>query len=240
MRSRIFCALDTPHLDQAMTWARQVKGAVDGIKLGLEFFTAQGAAGVLKLMTFAGPQTQLFLDLKFHDIPNTVYGAVSSVMPLRPAFLTVHASGGVEMMRAAKQAAYDASLELGYPTPKILAVTVLTHMDQGDLNDVGQGLEIENQVKRLAELAEKADLDGIVCSPHEVSMLRQYCHDDFKLMVPGIRPEGAVQSDQKRVMTPVEAMQQGADYLVIGRPITKSDDPQEAAQNIVNMLEQAA
>jgi len=240
MRSRIYCALDTHYLDQALEWARDVRNAVDGLKLGLEFFNAHGTQGIRRVLSIAGPNTRLFLDLKFHDIPKTVYGAIHSVAALQPEFMTVHASGGVDMMRAAHQAAQDKACALGVQTAKILAVTVLTHLDADDLNQVGQGENINDQVKRLADLAMKAGLSGVVCSPQEVEMLRSHCGDEFTLMVPGIRPKGVDKADQKRVMSPEEAIAKGASCLVVGRAITGADNPGLAALEIVNKMEQYA
>lgn len=222
---RIFCALDTTDLSRAAALARELAGKVGGIKLGLEFFGANGPDGVARVSEAGLP---IFLDLKFHDIPNTVAGAVRAVLPLKPAMLTVHASGGETMLRAAAGAAAEA----GETQPKILAVTVLTSLDDGDLEAVGQQSPATEQVRRLAALAQNSGLDGVICSPREVVALRAECEPDFCLVVPGIRPTGSGAGDQKRVMSPAEAVAAGADYLVIGRPITQADDPVLAADNI--------
>ncbi|MCG5242007.1 orotidine-5'-phosphate decarboxylase [Azospirillum doebereinerae] len=232
--SRIFCAVDTTEIDSARRTAAQVNGAVGGIKLGLEFFIAQGPAGVRAVIGEDGPP--LFLDLKLHDIPNTVASGIRSALPLKPAFMTIHTSGGGAMMRAAA----DAAAEGGAERPKILAVTVLTSLDEEDLRGVGQALPVADQVTRLALLAKESGVDGVVCSPAEVARLRAACGPDFILMVPGIRPVWSATNDQKRFMTPAEAVAAGADHLVIGRPITASADPAAAARRIVAEIEEAA
>jgi len=228
--SRIFVSIDTPEIESARTLASQVAGIVGGIKLGLEFFVAQGPAGIRAVVS--GVELPLFLDLKLHDIPNTVAASVRSVLPLQPGFLPLHAGGGPAMMRAAAEAAAMTDLR----RPKLLGVTVLTSLDEDDLIAVGQTVPMLDQVRRLAALAQSAGLDGVVCSPAEVAALRSDCGPDFVLMVPGIRPAGSATGDQKRVMTPRDAVEQGADYLVIGRPITQAPDPAQAARNIVEEL----
>jgi len=232
--SRIFCAVDTTDVDSARGIAAQVNGAVGGIKLGLEFFIAQGPAGVRAVIGEDGPP--LFLDLKLHDIPNTVASGIRAALPLKPAFMTIHTSGGGAMMRAAA----DAAAAGGVDRPKILAVTVLTSLDEGDLDSVGQATPVADQVKRLALLAKESGVDGVVCSPAEVAMLRKACGPDFILMVPGIRPVWSATNDQKRFMTPAEAVAAGADHLVIGRPITAAADPASAARRIVAEIGEAA
>jgi orotidine-5'-phosphate decarboxylase len=222
---RIFCALDTTDLGRAVALAGQLAGRVGGIKLGLEFFGANGPEGVARVAETGLP---IFLDLKFHDIPNTVAGAVRAVLPLKPAMLTVHASGGGAMLRAAM----DAAAEAGEARPKILAVTVLTSLDDDDLEAVGQNSPITEQVLRLAALAASEGVDGIVCSPRELAEIETSPGHEFLRVVPGIRPAGADAGDQKRVMSPAEAVAAGADYLVIGRPITQADDPARAADEI--------
>jgi orotidine-5'-phosphate decarboxylase len=208
----VFVALDTVDRGRARTLADAVRPHVGGLKLGLEFFCANGPDAVREV---AGA-TPLFLDLKLHDIPNTVAGAVRAVMPLAPAFLTLHAGGGPAMLRAAVEAAAGAV--------KLLGVTVLTSLDGADLDRVGQRGPVLDQARRLA---------GIVCSPHEIAALRAELGSGFLLVVPGIRPAGAGAGDQKRVMTPREALAAGADHLVIGRPITAAADPAAAARRIL-------
>ena len=219
-RNPILCAIDTPDLARAQALIAATAGAVGGVKLGLEFFTAHGPDGIRKA---AAGQKNVFLDLKLHDIPNTVAGAVKTSLALDPLLLTIHCSGGAAMMRAAIEAR-------GGARTKIVGVTVLTSLDDNDLAAVGQSAPAAAQVRRLALLAQESGLDGIVCSPQEVAMLRQACRQDFLLVVPGIRPAGAAVGDQKRVQTPRDAIAAGADYLVIGRPITEAPDPGGAAR----------
>jgi orotidine-5'-phosphate decarboxylase len=220
---KLIVALDTAEPKQARLWASAVAPHAGLLKLGLEFFLANGADG---FRAVAG--APIFLDLKLHDIPNTVAGGVRAVLPLRPHMLTVHACGGSAMIQAAHQAAATAGAE----RPMILAVTVLTSLDQADLHAVGVPVTPEEQVLRLARLAIAAGADGLVCSPLEVSMLRQTLGASVKLVVPGIRPDGAASGDQARTMTPAQAVAAGADWIVVGRPITSAPDPGMAAANI--------
>ncbi|HVI53062.1 MAG TPA: orotidine-5'-phosphate decarboxylase [Candidatus Sulfotelmatobacter sp.] len=233
MTNPVFCALDTTDTAEAVRLARQLSGLVGGIKLGLEFHTANGAAGVRAVAEEGMP---IFLDLKFHDIPNTVAGAIRAAVPLAPAMTTLHAVGGAEMMKAAVDAAGDAAAKHGVARPKILAVTVLTSMGQPELPTIGVDGPVLDQVKRLASLAVSAGVDGIVCSPHEVGHLRALLGADVALVIPGIRPAWAAANDQKRVLTPKEAVDKGADVLVIGRPITADANPAEAARRIQDEL----
>ncbi|MBE9556181.1 MAG: orotidine-5'-phosphate decarboxylase [Proteobacteria bacterium] len=232
-RNPILVAIDTPELDLARALSQSLAGAVGGIKLGLEFFNAHGPAGVTQV---AGNRGDLFLDLKYHDIPNTVAGAVRAAVKLQPMILNVHAGGGPAMMRAALEAAEEGSDRLGIARPKIIAVTVLTSMDDGDLDAVGQKGPSTDQVVRLARLTQDCGLAGVVCSPREIAAIRDACGPDFTLVVPGIRPAGAAVGDQKRVMTPRQAIDAGADWLVIGRPITGAPDPAAAARDIMREL----
>ena len=232
--SRVFCAIDTTDLETARRLATQLRGAVGGLKLGLEFFAAHGPEGVRRVIGESG--LPLFLDLKVHDIPNTAAGAVRAAVGLGPAFLTVHASGGLAMMQAAAETATNEAARLGRPRPKLLGVTVLTSLTDRELHSVGQAIPVADQVARLAALAEEAGLDGVVCSPHEITLVRAKARPGFTIMVPGIRPATSVLGDQKRVMTPAQAMAAGADYLVIGRPITQEKDPAAAAKKIAAEL----
>jgi orotidine-5'-phosphate decarboxylase len=225
----IFCAVDTPNIEKAEKLVDSLKESVGGIKLGLEFFMATGPEGYRKI---AKKGLSIFLDLKLHDIPNTVAGAISSLLPLKPSFITVHASGGPAMLRAAS----DAAAKAGVDRPKLLAVTVLTSLDKDDLTKVGQGADVAAQVVRLAEVAKDSGIDGVICAPAEIPALRKALGKDFILMVPGIRPDWASSDDQKRAMTPKEAHEAGASYLVIGRPITKAEDPAAAAKRILAEL----
>lgn len=230
-KNPIFCALDTKNIEEASQLSKTLGTSVGGVKIGMEFFYAHGTKGYEAVRQSGTP---IFLDLKLHDIPNTVASAVRSVLPLKPAILNVHAGGGYDMMRAG----VEASIEAGDDRPMMIAVTVLTSLDQTDIEDIGFNRAIPDQVRRLAELSHKAGMDGVVCSAHEIAVLRADRGPDFKLIVPGIRPEGSAVGDQKRVMTPKEAVSAGADILVIGRPITKSDDPALAAQTISASLDQ--
>ena len=228
--SRIFVSIDTPETASARGLAERLADRVGGIKLGLEFFVGQGPAGIRSVVSGIG--LPLFIDLKLHDIPNTVAAAVRAMLPLQPAFLTIHTSGGPAMMRAAAEAALMTDLQ----RPRLLGVTILTSLDDDDLVSVGQSVPVLDQARRLAALAQSSGLDGIICSPAEVAALRADCGPDFVLMVPGIRPTGSAVGDQKRVMTPRDAVERGADYLVIGRPITQASDPAAAARSIVEEL----
>ena len=230
--ARIFVALDTPDMAHAERLVAQTRATGIGLKIGLEFFVAQGREGVRQLIEHA-PANRLFLDLKFHDIPNTVAAAVRAAVPLQPFMLNVHAAGGPAMMRAAAEAAANESAKHGLARPLVLAVTVLTSLDAGDLAAVGVATSTADQVKRLAALAQSCGLDGVVCSAEEAAALRQLCGPNFRLVVPGIRPKGAAVGDQKRVMGPAEALAAGADDLVIGRPITEAADPAQAIAAIV-------
>lgn len=220
----IFVALDTPDLAAALALARQVRGHVGGLKLGLEFFMAQGPIGVRAVAELGLP---IFLDVKLHDIPNTVAGAMRSLSPLDLAIVNVHAAGGHAMMTAAREAMA--------PATKVIAVTVLTSLDANDLGDIGVDGAPEAQVGRLADLSRRAGLDGIVCSAHEVASMRDRWSDGL-FVVPGIRPAGSDLGDQKRVMTPRDALAAGASVLVIGRPITAAPDPAAAAGAIAASL----
>jgi orotidine-5'-phosphate decarboxylase len=233
-KDRIFCALDTGEIAAARALADALAPSIGGVKLGLEFFVANGPAGVRAVTANGLP---LFLDLKLHDIPNTVRGAVLSLKGLPVDFLTVHTGGGAAMMRAAAQARDAAGLSGRRGKTHILGVTVLTSLDSADLARVGQDRNVAAQVERLAVLAKESGLDGIVCSPAEVALVRRAVGPDFVLMVPGIRPAGhGGGDDQKRTLTPREAIDAGADYLVIGRPITEAARPAEAAARIVESL----
>lgn len=235
----VFCAIDTSDPAKAARLVAQVIGKVHGLKIGLEYFMAHGADGYRKLVPEGVP---VFLDVKLHDIPNTVAGAVKSLAPLKPTFVTVHTSGGPAMMRAAAEAAAAFAQSQGGPRLKLLGVTVLTSLDKEDLAAVGQGgagSDVSAQVVKLAKLAKACGLDGVICSPEEVRTLRQELGPDFELMVPGIRPVWAAANDQKRVLTPREAVEAGASWLVIGRPITGAQDPAEAAAKIAEELARA-
>jgi orotidine-5'-phosphate decarboxylase len=224
----IYCAIDTADMAHAKDLAKTVSEHGCGIKLGLEFFNAFGPQGVKEIIEAIGPAS-LFLDLKYHDIPNTVSRAIESISDLKPAYINVHATGGEEMMRAARQACPAET--------KLLAVTVLTSLDEKALSQTGQLGPMNDQVMRLARLTENSGLDGIVCSPLEIKVLREELGDDFILMVPGIRPENSAKTDQKRVMTPKQALCAGATHLVIGRPITQAPNPSKTIESILLSIE---
>ena len=232
---KIFCAIDTPDLNAARRLAGNMHSVGCGLKLGLEFFNANGPQGIA-LIRKEYPDIALFLDLKCHDIPNTVAGAIRSIITLAPAFVTLHASGGHDMMRAASDAADEESMRLGIPAPALLAVTVLTSLDTQALESVGQDHNTAGQVLRLAKLTRDAGLPGIVCAGPDIAAVRKSIPAPFTLMVPGIRPAGSDVGDQKRVMTPPDALKAGATHLVIGRPITGAANPARAASDILKSL----
>lgn len=220
MSNPVYLALDLPQLDAARALAQKVKAHVGGLKLGLEFFCAHGHHGVHELAHVGLP---IFLDLKLHDIPNTVAGAMQAIHVLEPAIVTIHASGGRAMMEDAKAAAGEHT--------RVVAVTMLTSLDERDLARTGVQGTAHDQVMRLAELAEASGLDGIVCSGQEVGAVKKQWKKGF-FVVPGLRPAGSAIGDQKRVVTPRQARDDGASVLVIGRPISKASDPLSAARDI--------
>ena len=224
MTSPIFVAIDTPDMARAKAIAAAVKRHAGGLKLGLEFFCHNGRAGVLEMAELGLP---IFLDLKLHDIPNTVAKAVQSLSPITPAVLTVHASGGRAMMEDAKAAAPAGT--------RVVGVTMLTSLDDRDLGATGINGKAHDQVARLAALSREAGLDGIVCSGNEVAAARKGWKDGY-FVVPGIRPANGDIADQKRVMTPRKAIDAGASILVIGRPVTQADDPDAALRAIAATL----
>jgi orotidine-5'-phosphate decarboxylase len=230
-KNPVFCAVDTPDVGKATTLAAKIADTVGGLKLGLEFFSANGPKGVQQVQKAS--DLPVFLDLKFHDIPNTVAGAVrAAAAAVKPYMMTLMAAGGRDMMQAACKAANDVAHELIVPRPLLLGVTVLTSFDSDDLLETGVSGTVADQVRRLAELAKLSGLDGVVCSPLEVEMLRRDLGPGFKLVTPGVRPVWADANDQKRIMTPAEAVTAGADFLVIGRPISAAQDPAAAAARI--------
>ena len=220
MTSPIYVAIDTPDFDRAKSIVTRVKNHVGGIKLGLEFFMANGKAGVLDMAHLGLP---IFLDLKFHDIPNTVAKAIQALRPIEPAILTVHAAGGRAMMEDAKAAAPSGT--------KVVGVTVLTSLDGSDLTSIGVPGSPHDQVERLTLLAKESGLDGVVCSGNEVAAAKKLWPGGF-FVVPGVRPADGPLGDQKRVVTPRQALDNGASILVIGRPITAAQDPDAAARAI--------
>ena len=235
---RIYCAIDTPDVARAATLAQGINKLGLGLKLGLEFFSAAGPDGVRQVQA-AAAACPLFLDLKYHDIPNTVAAAVRAAARLGPKIINVHATGGPAMMAAAADAARQGAAESGHPAPWVIAVTVLTSLETDDIKRMGVNGDITEQVVRLATLAQESGLDGVVCSAHEITPIRQALGPNFLLVTPGIRPAGADVGDQKRVMTPADAIGAGADILVIGRPITAAADPAVAAQDILADIQNA-
>ena len=220
MSNPVYLALDVPQLDAAKALAEKVRGHIGGVKLGLEFFCAHGVHGVHEIAHLGLP---IFLDLKLHDIPNTVAAAMQALHVIEPAIMTVHASGGRAMMEDAKAAAGE--------NTRVVAVTMLTSLDERDLERTGVSGTPHDHVMRLAELAEASGLDGIVCSGQEVGAVHKRWKKGF-FVVPGLRPGGKATGDQKRVVTPRQARDDGASVLVIGRPISRADDPLQAARDI--------
>lgn len=226
--SPVVVALDFSTADQALSLAKQLNPQHCRVKVGKELFTSAGPSVVEALQTLG---FDVFLDLKFHDIPNTCAKAVAAAADLGVWMVNVHASGGLRMMTAAREA-----LEKKSHQPLLIGVTVLTSMEQSDLADIGLDIEPLTQVERLASLTQTAGLDGVVCSAQEVGLIGDACGADFLTVTPGIRPAGSEQGDQRRVLTPQQAKQQGVSYMVIGRPITQAQDPATACADIVSSL----
>lgn len=230
MRNPIIVALDVPTAERALDLAARLAPAVGAFKIGSELFTHAGPDMVRRLRATGAP---VFLDLKFHDIPNTVAKAVEAAVQLDVQMLTIHTSGGAAMITAAEQAAHAAAAARGTAVPLVLGVTVLTSLDDPSLAEIGFSMGAAAQVERLALLAAKAGLRGLVCSPLELPRLRQRLPGSVQLVTPGIRPPDAAADDQKRTLTPAEAVAAGADWLVIGRPIYAAPDPRAAAERIL-------
>ncbi|MFM8534696.1 MAG: orotidine-5'-phosphate decarboxylase [Acidimicrobiia bacterium] len=230
----ILVALDVESAAKAVELADLLRGSVGGFKIGKQLFTAAGPSMVREL-TSRGDR--VFLDLKFHDIPNTVAGAVQSAVSTGAWMVNVHASGGSAMMKAAGESARKTAEKLGQPRPLVIAVTVLTSMDDAALKEIGVGRSMIEQVVHLARLAQDSGLDGVVASPQEVPAIRKACGADFQIVTPGIRPaDQQGKDDQARTLTPAEAISPGSSYLVIGRPITAAPNPREAAEKIAATL----
>lgn len=233
-QNQLIVALDVENLAAANKLITTLSGEGKWFKIGKQLFTAVGPAS-LKLLREA--EKDIFLDLKFHDIPNTVAGAVASGTRIGANMINMHASGGLEMMRAAAEAAEKQASEGDVPKPTLLGVTILTSVDEATLQrDVGTQRKLADQVAYLAELSQQAGLDGVVASPLEIGLIRKVCGDDFVIVTPGVRPAWAASNDQQRVMTPAEAIDAGADYIVVGRPITASDNPREAVRRILQEI----
>ncbi len=233
MRNPILVALDVPTADAALKLARDLAGLVGGFKIGSELFTSAGPSVV---ETIRKTGAAVFLDLKFHDIPNTVAKAVGAATRLGVQMLTVHTAGGLEMMRAAEDAAQETASRSGLSAPLVLGVTVLTSLDSRALGEVGVEANVGKQVERLAGLAVRAGLRGLVCSPLEIVALRQVLPQEVQLVTPGIRTGSEKADDQRRTLTPREAMEAGATWLVVGRPIYAAQRPQAAAESILQSL----
>jgi orotidine-5'-phosphate decarboxylase len=233
MRNPIIAALDVPNAEAALKLASQIAPVVGAFKIGGELFTGAGPDIVRRVRNSGAA---VFLDLKFHDIPNTVARAVASATRLDVQMLTIHTSGGLEMMRAAEKSAQDTAKLLGLPSPLVLGITVLTSLDNAALGEIGIQPDTARQVERLANLAVKAGLRGLVCSPLEIAALRKILPASIQLVTPGIRTGAEKADDQKRTLTPREALQAGANWLVIGRPIYAAENPRAAAEKILESL----
>jgi orotidine-5'-phosphate decarboxylase len=225
----LLVALDVDTIAQARDLAERLRGAVGGFKIGSRLFTSAGPAFVEEL---ASRGDRVFLDLKFHDIPNTVAGAVAAATRLGAWMLNVHAAGGSAMMRAARAAADEEAARRSRPAPLVIAVTMLTSFDQQAVVEIGLQANVADQVGRLAALTEAAGLDGVVASAHEIDIIRRRCHGSFAIVTPGIRGASDQRGDQSRTMSAAEALAAGANYLVVGRPIVEAADPRAAADRL--------
>jgi len=233
MRNPIIVALDVPAAEDALKLVEQLAPVVGGFKVGSELFASGGPEIVRRIRAAGAP---VFLDLKFHDIPNTVAKAVAAAVRLDVQMLTVHTLGGTDMLKAAEQVAQDSAWRLGHAPPLVLGVTVLTSLDSNALSEIGLDSNVSRQVRRLANMANKAGLRGLVCSPREVTELRQMLPVSMQLVTPGIRAETDPADDQKRTLSPSEAISAGANWLVIGRPIYAAENPRAAAEKILASL----
>jgi orotidine-5'-phosphate decarboxylase len=232
---RLIVALDYPAWIDAEQLVRLLP-EVEYFKVGLELYLASRGEAVARLRELG---KKVFLDLKFHDIPNTVAQASVQAVAQGAAIFNVHASGGRKMMEQAVQATRAKAAELGMAAPLVIAVTVLTSFDEAGIQELGLAQGIEKSVENFARLAEKAGMDGVVASPREIGLIRASCRPDFKIICPGVRPAWAAVNDQKRITTPGEAIRQGADYLVVGRPITAAANPREAANKVLEEIKEA-
>ena len=233
MRNPIIVALDVPKVETALQLAAQLAPVVGAFKIGSELFTNAGPEIVTRIRATGAA---VFLDLKFHDIPNTVAKAVAAAVRLDVQMLTIHTCGGLEMMAAAEKAAQETARELDQPAPLVLGVTVLTSLDSNELNEVGVETNVGKQVERLANLAARAGLRGLVCSPLEIATLREFLPAEMQLVTPGIRATSVRTDDQKRTLSAKEALTAGASWLVIGRPIYAAENPRAAAETILSSL----
>lgn len=235
--SRLIVALDVDTLADVKNLVETLGEDVQFYKVGMQLFYGQGQAVV---KTLKEQNKQIFLDLKLHDIPNTVAKATEQLIHLGANLMTYHACGGPSMLKAAAQAATETATKLGIPRPKLLAVTVLTSMSDEEWQILGNQSKISEQVLRLAKMAQEAGMDGVVASPQEAESIRQLCGPDFLIVTPGIRPAGAAVQDQSRIATPAKAIKAGASYLVVGRPITQAQDCRQAARNILDEMREQA
>ncbi len=230
MRPLVFVALDFSDSAQALQMAKSLKGSNPYFKIGLELFVSEGPGLVEQLISDG---CQIFLDLKFHDIPNTAAGAVRAAVRTGAGWINVHCGGGASMLKMASEATHDEASKRNLKRPKLLGVTVLTSLNDADVHEIGFPRSASAQVKHFVELAQSSGLDGVVCSPHEIALVKSVAGESFLTMVPGIRTEGSDIGDQSRVMTPAEAAKLGANFMVIGRPITKANDPVAALQKVL-------
>lgn len=236
VQDKLIVALDVAHIEDAEVLVEKLAPHVGAFKIGMQLFYSEGHR-VLAMAAAKGGQ--VFLDLKLHDIPNTVARACDALVLPGVFMFNVHASGGLEMMRQAAHSTRERAKDLGVPKPILLGVTVLTSIDAAILKSVNVEVSPQEQVVTLARLAQQAGLDGVVASPQEIRSIRAACGPHFVILTPGIRPAGATANDQKRTATPGEAVRAGADYLVVGRPITAAVDPVEAARTILAEMEEA-
>jgi len=224
----IFCAIDTSNIETATNLVSQIKPHIGGIKLGLEFFTSCGISGCHTMKEFDLP---IFIDLKLHDIPNTVASALRGIFSLEPEYTTLHISGGSEMLKSS----ISLKNELQSKT-NLLGVTILTSFDDNTIEELGFGSSVKHSIEQLTSIAHESGLDGIVCSPHEVKRIKETYKNKLKLIVPGIRSSNDVNNDQKRTLSAKEAISAGADIVVVGRPITKAKDPAKSAQKLLQEI----
>ena len=231
---KLILALDVDSLEKGREIVRELMGCVNMYKVGSRLFCAEGPDSVKMVKSEGG---RVFLDLKLHDIPNTVAGTSEAIAGLGVDMFDVHTLGGIEMMKAAREAAARAAVDCGHKRPLVLGVTVLTHIEDGVLREeLGIDISVEEEVKHLTAMAMDAGLDGLICSPREISTVRKICGDRVKIITPGIRPSWAQPGDQRRTLSPAEAMREGADYLVVGRPVLEAADRREAVRKIIDEI----
>ena len=231
--NRLIVALDVPNIGEAEKLVKLLSPLVEVFKVGNELFTASGPSAIQMIHSYG---SQVFLDLKFYDIPNTVGSACEAAVRYKVFMLNVHSLGGKQMMFQTVQSVHKTAEELGIVPPKVLGVTILTSMKDLDLKEVGITKKLEKEVVSLAELAKACGLDGVVASAHEIELIRQKTAPDFLIVTPGVRPVWAAHGDQKRVMTPKEAIEKGANFIVVGRPITQSPSPLEATEKVLSEI----